>query len=60
MLKSSYKPFKKIQYIYLYIVVKTAIFYSFLAFLEVKKYNSETSKRVIEKILSGSNRAYMS
>ena len=49
---------KKAHCTYLY--SKNKHFYSFLAFSEVKNHFSETSKGVIEKILLGSNRAYMS
>ena len=39
---------------------KTAVFYSFWTFSEVKKHFSETRKGVIGKKLLGSNRPYMS
>ena len=42
------------------IVLKTPIFTYFLAFLDVEKLYSKTRKGMIEKILLGSNRAYMS
>ena len=43
------------------IVIKTQpIFTYFLAFLDVEKLYSKTRKGMIEKILLGSNRAYMS